>query len=256
MFICHSVKKERLLYLDKLFLPAFRVILLLSLFSFFFSFNPKRGAVRQLSAHVYSLENLWWWKIPSPSYLLHFTNVSFYLQGAWEAKKTKKKQKKQKPAIVKTMVFPVGMWELDHKEGWTLKNWCFGNVVLGKTLESPLDSREFKLVNPKGNQPWIFIWRTDAEAEAAILWPPDAKSWLTGKDSDAGKDWRQEEKGTTEDEMVVWHHQLNEHELEQTPEDGEGWGTWWAAVHGVAKSWTQLSDWTTTTILSSKMQSA
>ena len=118
MFICHSVKKERLLYLDKLFLPAFRVILLLSLFSFFFSFNPKRGAVRQLSAHVYSLENLWWWKIPSPSYLLHFTNVSFYLQGAWEAKKTKKKkQKKQKPAIVKTMVFPVVVYGC---ESWTI----------------------------------------------------------------------------------------------------------------------------------------
>ena len=131
-------------------------------------------------------------------------------------KQKKKKQKKQKPAIVKTMVFPVDMWELDHKEGWTLKNWCFGNVVLGKTLESPLDSREFKLVNPKGNQPWIFIWRTDAETEAPILWPSDVKNQLIGKDFDAGKNWGQEEKGRTEDEMVGRHNWLNGHECEQT----------------------------------------
>ena len=87
------------------------------------------------------------------------------------------------------------MWELDYKEGWTLKNSCFWTVVLEKTLESPLDSKEIQPVHPKGDQPWIFIGRTDAEAEAPILWPPDAKSWLTGKDPDAGKDWRQEEKG-------------------------------------------------------------
>ena len=92
------------------------------------------------------------------------------------------------------------MWELDHKEGWELKNWCFWTVVLEKTLESPLDCKEIKPVNPKGNQPWLFIERTDAEAEAPILLPPDAKSWLTGKDPDAGKDWRQENKGMTEDE--------------------------------------------------------
>ena len=96
----------------------------------------------------------------------------------------------------------VGMWELDHKERWALKSWCFWAVVLEKILESPLDSKEIKPVNPKGNQSWIFILRTDAEAEAPILRPPDVKNWLTGKDTDAGKDWRWEEKGTTEDEMV------------------------------------------------------
>ena len=95
----------------------------------------------------------------------------------------------------------VWMWELDHKEGWALKNWCFCTVVLKKTLESPLDNRKIKPVNPKGNQPWIFIGRTDAEAEAPILWPLEAKSWLNRKDPDAGKDWRQE-KGTTENKMV------------------------------------------------------
>ena len=100
----------------------------------------------------------------------------------------------------------VWMWELDHKESWVLKNWCFWTVVLEKTLESPLDCIEIQPVHPKGNQSWIFIGRTDAKAEAPILWPPDVKSWLIGKDPDAGKDWRQEEKGMTEDEMVGWHH--------------------------------------------------
>ena len=94
----------------------------------------------------------------------------------------------------------VRMWELDHKEGWVPKNWCFWTVVLEKTLESPLDCKEIKPVNPKGNQPWIFIGKTDAEGEAPILWPPDAKNWLIGKDPDAGKDWRQEEKGMTSDD--------------------------------------------------------
>ena len=104
----------------------------------------------------------------------------------------------------------VWMWELDCEKSWAPKNWCFWTVVLEKTLESPLDCKEIKPVNPKGNQSWIFIGRTDAEAEAPVLWPPDAKNWLIGKDPGAGKDWRQEEKGTTEDEMVGWHHQLNE----------------------------------------------
>ena len=94
------------------------------------------------------------------------------------------------------------MWELDHKEGWAPENWCFRIVVLKKTFESPLDSKEIKSVNPKGNQPWIFIGRTDAEAEALILWPPDAKSWLAEKEPDAGKDWRSKEKSLAEDEMV------------------------------------------------------
>ena len=96
------------------------------------------------------------------------------------------------------------MWEFDHKEGWAVKNWCFQSVVLEKTFENPLDCKDIKPVNPKGNRSWIFIGKTDAEAEAEalILWPPDMKNWLLGKDHDAGKDWRQEEKGTTEDEMV------------------------------------------------------
>ena len=115
------------------------------------------------------------------------------------------------------------MWELGHKEGWLLKNWCFWIVVLEKTLESPLDSKEIKPVNPKGSQPWIVIGRTDAEAP--ILWSPDAKSWPTGKDPDAGKDWRQEEKGMTKNEMVGWHHRLNGHGCEQQPGDGEGQGS-------------------------------
>ena len=105
----------------------------------------------------------------------------------------------------------VWIWELDSKESWAPKNWCFWTVVLEKTLESPLDCKEIQLVHPKGNQSWIFIGRTDAEAETPILWPPDGNTW---KDPDAGKDWRQEEKGTTENEMVGWHHQLNGHEFE------------------------------------------
>ena len=103
------------------------------------------------------------------------------------------------------------MWELDYKGSWVLKNWCFWTVVLVKTLESPLDCKEIQPVHPKGNPSWMFIGRTDAEAETPILWPPDAKNWLIGKDPDAGKDWRQEEKGMTEDEMVGWHHRLNRH---------------------------------------------
>ena len=109
----------------------------------------------------------------------------------------------------------IDMWELDHKEGWVMKNWCFWIVVLEKTLKSYLDCK-IKPVNPKGNQPWILIGRTDAEAEAPILWPPDVKSQLTGKDPDAGKDWRQKEKGAAEDEMARKHYWLNGHEFEQS----------------------------------------
>jgi len=110
----------------------------------------------------------------------------------------------------------VWMWELDHKEGWAPKNWCFLTVVLEKTLESVLDSKDIKPVHPKGNQPWIVIGRTGTEAEAPILWPPDVKSWLIGKDPDAGKDWQQEEKRATEDEMAGWHHWFNGCQFEQT----------------------------------------
>ena len=118
--------------------------------------------------------------------------------------------------------------------------------MLVKTLESSLEYKEIKSVNPKENQPRIFTGRTDAEAETPILWPPDVKSWLIWKDPDAGKDWRQEEKGTTEDEMVGWHHWLDEHEFEQDLGVGDGQGNWRAAVHGVAKIQTWLSDWTDT----------
>ena len=114
----------------------------------------------------------------------------------------------------------VRMWELDYKESWALKNWCFCTVVLEKTLESPLDCKEIQPVNPKGDQSWVFIGRTDAET--AILWPPDVKNWLIGKDPDAVKDWRQEEKGTTEDEMVGWHHRLNGHGFGWTLGVGDG----------------------------------
>ena len=105
------------------------------------------------------------------------------------------------------------MWELDYEENWALKNWCFWTVELEKTLESPLECKEIQPVHAKGDQPWVFIERTDAEAETPILWPPHAKSWLTGKDPDAGRDWGQEEKGMMEDEMAEWHHQLDADEF-------------------------------------------
>ena len=119
----------------------------------------------------------------------------------------------------------VQIWELDHKEAWAQKNWCFRIVVLKRTLESPLDYKEIKPVNPKGNQPWIVIERTDAKAEAPKFWPSDLKSLLIGKDLGDGKDWRQEEKWATEDDMVGCHHWLNGHEFEQTPGDSEGQGS-------------------------------
>ena len=117
------------------------------------------------------------------------------------------------------------MWEVDHKEGWAPKNLCFQIMVLEKALESPLDNKEIKPVNPKGNQQLIFIGRIDAEGEAPILWPPGAKNWLIGKYPDAGKDWRREEKGAVEDEMVGWHHRLNGREFEHTLGDSEWQGS-------------------------------
>ena len=129
-----------------------------------------------------------------------------------------------KVCLVKAMVFPVVMYgcgELDYKESWAPKNWCFWTVVL-KALESPLDCKEIQPVHPKGDHSSVFISRIDAEAETPVLWPPHAKSWLIGKDSDAGRDWGQEEKGTTEYEMVGWHHQLNGHGFEWTLGVGDG----------------------------------
>ena len=114
------------------------------------------------------------------------------------------------------------MWELECKWSWAPKNWCFWTVVLEKTLESPLDCKEIQPVHPKGDQSWVFIGMTDVEVETPILWPPDVKNWLTGKDPDAGKDWGQEEMGKTVNEMVGWHHWLNGHEFEQAPGVGDG----------------------------------
>ena len=123
------------------------------------------------------------------------------------------------------VVMYVWMWELDSKESWTPKNGCFWTVVLENTLESPLNCNNIKPVHPKGNQSWIFIGRTDADAKTLILGPPDVRNWLTGKDPDAREYWRQEEKGMTEDEMVGWHHWLNRHEFEQALAVGEGQGS-------------------------------
>ena len=135
------------------------------------------------------------------------------------------------------MVFPVVRYGCESwtNKSWVSKNWCFWSVVLEKTLESPLDSKEIKPVNHKENQSWIFIGKTDAEAP--ILWPPDAKNWLTRKDPNAGKDWRQEAKGTTEDEMVGWNHQLNGHKFEQAPRVGDEQGNLvWCSLCGHKES--------------------
>ena len=143
------------------------------------------------------------------------------------------------------------MWELDYKESWALKNWCFWTVVLEKTLVNPLDCKEIQLEHPKGDQCWVFFGRTDAKAETPIRWPPHAKSWLIGKDFDAGRDWGQEEKGTTEDEMVGWHHWLNGHEFEQVSGVGNGQGslvccrTWGHKESDTTEwlNWTECFSW-------------
>ena len=139
------------------------------------------------------------------------------------------------------------MWELDYKESWAPKNWCFWTVVLEKTLENPLDCKEIQSVHPKGNQSWIFIGRTDAEAETPILWPPDGQTQLIGKNPDAGQDWRQEGKGTTENEMFGWHHQCDGHEFEYALGVGDGQGSLvccspWG--RRVGHDWATELDWT------------
>ena len=145
------------------------------------------------------------------------------------------------------------MWELDCEESWAPKNWCFRILVL-KTLESPLDCKEIQPVHPKGDQSWVFIGRTDDEAETTVLWPPHAKSWLIGKDSDAGRDWGQEEKGTTEDEMVGWHHWLDGHEFEWTLGVGDGQGglaycnSWICKESDMTEQLNWLTNWTHTVV--------
>ena len=130
------------------------------------------------------------------------------------------------------------MWELDCEESWAPKNWCFWTVVLEKTLESPLDCKEIQPVHPKGDQSWVFIGRTDVEAETPVLWPPDAKNWLIWKDPDTGKDWGQEEKGMTEDKMVGWHHWLSGHGFGWSPGVGDGQGcSWWGREESDTTEW-------------------
>ena len=141
------------------------------------------------------------------------------------------------------------MWELDCEESWALKNWCFWTLVLEKTLESPLDCKEIQPVHPKGYQSWDFFGRSYAKAETPVVWLPHAKSWLIGKDSDAGRDWGQEEKRTTEDEMAGWHHRLDGLESEWTPGVGDGQGglvCWdsWDCKESDTTEWLNWTDWT------------
>ena len=140
------------------------------------------------------------------------------------------------------------MWELGNKKNWASNNWFLSTVVLEKTLESPLDSKDIKQVNPKENQSWIFIGRTDTEVKDPILWPPGAKGWFTEKDTDARKDWKREEKGMTEDEMVGWHHWVNGHELDTLLKIMKDREAHCATVHGITKNQTWLKDWTTTPV--------
>ena len=143
------------------------------------------------------------------------------------------------------------MWDLDYEESWALKNWCFWSVVLEKTLESPLDCKEIQPVHSIEDQSWVFFGRNDAKAETPVLWPPHVKSWPLGKDSDAGRDWGQEEKGTTQDEMAEWHHRLDGHESEWTLGDGDGQGglaccdSWGCKESDTTErlNWTERASW-------------
>ena len=144
----------------------------------------------------------------------------------------------------------VWMWDLDCEEGWAQENWYFWTMVLEKTLESPLDCKEIQPVHSEGDKPWDFFGRNDAEAETPVLWPPHAKSWLIVKDSDAGRDWGQEEKGTAKDEMAGWHHGLDGRESEWTPGDGDGQrGLWFMGLQRVGHDWATELNWTELNLL-------
>ena len=162
----------------------------------------------------------YWSGVPLPSLMTNLDSI-------WKSRDTANKNLSSQSYVFSSS--HVWMWELDHKESWVPKNWCFWTMVLEKILESPLDCKEIKQVYPKGNQPWIFIGRTDAEAP--LLWPPNVQSQFIRKDPDAEKDWRQEEKGTTEDKMVGWHHRLNGHDFEVNS------GSWlWTGRPGMLQS--------------------
>ena len=193
------------------------------------------------------------WLIASLSYISPFATRQWYMKEDDKPRQCVEKQRHysaNKSLYGQGCGLPSGhvwLWELDHEDSRTPKNWCLWTAVLGKTPESPLDSKEIKPVNLKGDQPWIFTGLTDAEAEAPVFWVSDANRWLTGKVPDAGKDWGQKEKRASEDEVARWHHWCNEYELGQTLGGGEGQGGLVNIVHGVAKSRARLSDWRTTT---------
>ena len=186
----------------------------------------RRGNSRNWQTLIFWAPKCGWWLQPWNDKMLSPWGKS-YDQSRQQIKKQRHYFANKCPSSQSYGFSNSHVWirELGYKESWVPKNWCFWTVVLEKTLESPLDCKEIQPVHPKGDQFWVFIGRTDVEAETPILWPPDATSWLIGKDPDSGKDWGQEEKGTTEDEMVGWHHRLNGCELEQTLGDNKGQGS-------------------------------
>ena len=200
----HEIK--RCLPLERKVMTSLLLLLLLSHFSHVRLCSTPQTAAHQAPPSLGFSRKEYWSGMPLPSPM---TSLDSILKSRHYF--TNKGPSSQSCGFSSSHIW---MWELDYKESWVLKNWCFWTVVLEKTLESPLYCKEIILVHPKEDQSWVFIGRTDAEAETPILWPPDVKSWLIGKVLDAGKDWRREEKGTTEDKMVGWHHRLRGHEFE------------------------------------------